>query len=295
LNPSQSNCTSGPICNGQFHARLDGYAFHYYGNAAYPPSSGQAGLPLETITTTAQNKLQSLGRSDVTLFLSEWGPAAYDTDVNYSHKGAAWAASFLPEAVKAGVKMGSYLILEDGFGYSSPSSPGGSTPGQASLLGKFIASDGTVSYYPKPTANVFKMFAQMTGTRRPATVFPVGGSTSNLGAFVTSDTSSAHVIAYNYDPHVVFNNDNNSIPETPENVSVELDHLPFPDGNVTVTRYLVDAVTSNFKAFLAAPTDPTKNPALQSVETFTAEVANGQLFLPSRTLGLGVTYFQIHM
>jgi hypothetical protein len=286
LNQQQSNCASGPICNGQFNSRLDRYGFHYYGNAAYPPSPQpqQQQWPaatLETITTTIQNKLQSLGKSQIPLFMSEWGPADYDTEVNYSHKGAAWAASFLPEAVKAGVKMGSYLIMEDGYGYSSPTSPGGSTPGQASLLGKFIASDGTVSYYPKPPANVFKMFAQMTGTRRPATVSPVGGSSSNLGAFVTSDTSSAHVMVYNYDPRVVFNNDNNSIPETPENVSVELDNLPFPDGNVTVTRYLVDSVTSNFEAFLAAPTDPTKNPALQTVETFTAAVSNGQLILPS--------------
>ncbi len=66
---------------------------------------------------------------------------------------------------------------------------------------------------------------------------------------------------------------------------------------MNVTRYLVDSVTSNFEAFLA---DPTKNPALQSVETFTAKVQNGQLTLAPRdasrlatTLGLGVTYWRV--
>jgi hypothetical protein len=38
--------------------------------------------------------------------------------------------------------------------------------GQASLLAKFISTNGKVSYYPKPAANAFKMFAMMTGTRR---------------------------------------------------------------------------------------------------------------------------------
>jgi len=296
LNPSQSNCSStNPICNGQFNSRLDRYAFHYYGNAAYPQSAWPPALTLETITTTVQNKLQSLGRSDVTLFMSEWGPSTLEnTDVNYSHKGAAWVASFLPEAVKAGVTMGSYLIMEDGYGYSSATNPGSSDPGQASLLGKVIASDGTVSYYPKPAANVFKMFAMMTGTRRPVTVSPIGGSSSNLGAFATSDTGSAHILVYNYNPQLVFNNPTNT--DSPENVSVTMNNLPF-NGPVTVTRYLVDSATSNFEAFLA---DPTKNPDLQSVETFTATVQNGQLILTphnasglATTLGLGVTYWRV--
>ena len=86
------------------------------------------------------------------------------------------------------------------------------------------------------------------------------------------------------------------LPKRPENVTVELDNLPF-SGAVTVTRYLVDSATSNFAAFLA---DPTKKPDLQSVETFTAQVQNGQLVLTPHntsglptTLGLGVTYWRV--
>jgi hypothetical protein len=291
LKPAQSGCAStNPVCNGKFNARLDRFAFHYYGSAI----AGQPPLPLENITNTVKNKLLALGYQDVPLFLSEWEPSTNEsTDVNYSHKGAAWAAAFLPEALKAGVQMGSYLILEDGLASGNPSYD----RGQASLLGKFVASDGTVSYYPKPPANVFKMFAMMSGTRRPATVSLAGGSSSNLGAFVTSDTGSAHVIVYNYSPQLVFNNPQNT--DSPENVSVELDNLPF-NGYVTVTRYLVDSVTSNFEAFVANPTDPTRKPALQSVETFIAPVSNGKLILTPHgaagqpaTLGLGVTYWRV--
>lgn len=290
LKPAQSGCSStDPVCNGQFNARLDRFGFHYYGSAAV---SGQPPLPLETITNTVKSKLQSLGRSDIPLFLSEWGPTVNEnTDVNYSHKGAAWAAAFLPEALKAGVQIGAYLALDDGLASGNPSYD----RGQASLLGKVVASDGTVSYYPKPPANVFKMFAMMTGTRRPATVTPIGSS--NLGAFATSDTNSAHVLVYNYSPQLAFNNPLNM--DAPEHVSVELDNLPF-NGYVTVTRYLVDAVTSNFEAFLANPADPTRNPSLQGVETFSAPVQNGELILTPHdasgqetTLGLGATYWRV--
>lgn len=85
LKPYSTNCgSSNPTCNGQFNSRLDRYSFHFYGSA-------EPTVTLETITGTIRNKLQSLGRSDVKLFVSEWGPSTIETtDVNYSHKGAAW-------------------------------------------------------------------------------------------------------------------------------------------------------------------------------------------------------------
>jgi hypothetical protein len=294
LKPAQSNCTSNPTCDGTLNARLDSFSFHFYGNQIIP-SQGMPGLSFENITGTIKNKLQSLGKSQIPLFLSEWGPSNdFTSDVNYSHKGAAWAASFLLEALRDGVQMGSYLVLEDGLGFNADGNGGTFNHAIPSLMGKVVASDNTVSYYPKPAANVFNMFAMMTGTRRPATVSPTAGSSSNLGAFVTSDTSSAHVMVYNYSPQLVFSNPNNT--DSPENVSVTIDNLPF-NGNVTVTRYLVDSVTSNFEAFLA---DPTKTADLHGVETFTATVQNGQLTLTPHdssgqvtTLGLGVTYWKV--
>lgn len=185
--------------------------------------------------------------------------------------------------------MGSYLLLEDGLTSTPLGGDGPYVRGGASLLAKVVASGGSVHYYPKPVANVFKMFAMMTGTRRPATVSAAAGGSTNLGAFVASDASSAHVVVFNYNPMLVFQNSNNS--DSPENFSVELDNLPF-NGTVTVKRYLVDANTSNFAAFLSKPSHPA--PTLQMVEQFTAHVQNGKVKLPSRTLGLGVTYLRIH-
>ena len=296
LKPAQSGCTSNPTCDGTLNARLDGFSFHYYGNARFPAYPGQSSVPLETITNTVKAKLVNLGQSQVPLFLSEWGPNSANSDMNYSEKGAAWAANFLLEALRAGVQMGSYLILDDGVAGTSAGDPGSYAWGEASLLGKVIHSDNTVSYYPKPAANVFKMFAMMTGTSRPATVTPLGSS--NIGAFATSDTSSAHVVVWNYDPTVVFGPN----PEASENVAVSIGNLPF-SGAVTVQRYLVDAATSNFFAFVGNPQenipgDPTRNPNLQMVEQYQATVSNGQLQLPQNgqtttTLGTGVTYWRV--
>jgi hypothetical protein len=294
--PTNLNCSSSdPTCNGQFNSRLDRFSFHYYGSNA---TLVQPNVTLETITGTIQTKLQSLGQSTVKLFLSEWGPTVNaGTDVNYSHKGAAWVAAFLPEAVDAGIEMGSYLSLGDGLSFTPAGSGGPYDRGQASLLAKFISTSGKVSYYPKPAANVFQMFTMITGTRRPTTVTALGGSSSNLGAFAATDTSSAHVVVFNYNPTLVFHNDDNSLPDTPENVSVELDNLPF-NGTVMVQRYLVDATTSNFEAFLTNPAHP--NPGLQLVEHFSTQVQNGRLTLTphnslSQTvpLGLGVTYWRV--
>src|SRR5262249_49723823 len=138
---------------------------------------------------------------------------------------------------------------------------------------------------PKPAANVFKMFAMMTGTRRPATLSTTASS-SNLGAFAASDANSASVVVFNYDS-LMFSR---PAVDTPETFSVELDNLPF-NGTVTVQRYLVDANTSNLAAFLAQPSQP--DPSLQMVEQFSAELQNGKLVLPSRSLGLGVTLWRV--
>jgi hypothetical protein len=162
-------------------------------------------------------------------------------------------------------------MMHDGIGFR----PG--LIGMPSLMYKAIGSDGSVHYYPKPPANVFKMFAMMTG-RRNSVVLP---ASSGLGAFASSDATSAGVLVYNY---------NSSFTDTAQTFSVELNNLPF-DGTVTARRYLVDAYTSNLEAFLTQPGQP--DPSLQMVEQFTVQIVNGQLILPARSLGLGVTFWQI--
>jgi hypothetical protein len=167
--------------------------------------------------------------------------------------------------------MGSYLIIGDAVGSQLPGSAG-----QASLTHK----DGNGNYLPKAPANVFKMFAMMTGTRRAVTL-PT--ASANLGAFAASDANSAGVVIFNYDYSYAF-------ADTPQTFSVELDNLPL-NGVVTVQRYLVDANTSNLEAYLNQPGHP--DPNLQMVESFPAQVQNGRLSLPSRTLGLGVEFWRV--
>ena len=269
----------------RFNSSLDRFSFHYYGT-----SDGAAPFSmLRQIVAAAKAKLGALGKSNVKLFVSEWGPAALDLnsplDVNYSHKGAAWSAAFLVEAVALKISMGSFLLLGDYV--TDPNIP--PMLNQASLLHKRVDYDGSVHYYPKAATNVFKMFARMTGERRPVTLSTTG-TNSNLGAFATSDPQggSADIVVFNYNHPLVFQNDNGSLPDTPEEFTVRFDNLP--DGQVKVERYLVDADTSNLKAFLI---DYDHNPDLYAVETMYLQVNNGQLTLPSTQLKLGVTHWRI--
>ncbi len=266
----------------KYNTSLDYFSFHYYndfrnGTPGIPPSDPQWNAARKTTTLKAQtdlvrSKLAKLGHPNTKLFVSEWGPSNDEnTDINYSNKGAAWAAGFLTEAVADHIAMGAYLIMDDAVG----SSPG--MLGAASLMHKVI-TNGVATYYPKPAANVFKMFAMMTGTRRAVTV-PSG--MPNLGAFATSDANSAGIVIFNY---------NSSFTDTPELFSVELNNLPL-NGVVSVERYLVDANTSNLKAYLTQPYRP--DPHLHKVEQFNAQVHNGQLMLPTRSLGLGVTFWRV--
>jgi len=257
-----------------FNSSLDYFSFHYYGdfrggNAEQEPKNTTT---LKYVTDRIRAKLAALGHPQTKLFLSEWGPTIYEnTDINYSHKGAAWAAAFLTEAVDDKIAMGSYLIMHDGVG-SRPGNAGG-----ASLMDKVITGT-SAKYYPKPATNVFRMFAMMTGTRRAVTV-PSG--MPNLGAFAASDANSAGVVIFNY---------NSGFTDTPELFSVELNNLPL-NGVVSVERYLVDANTSNLQAYFTQPQRP--DPDLHKVEQFNAQVHNGQLTLPTRSLGLGVTFWRV--
>lgn len=282
LNPA-ATFNSGPD-KARFNSSLDRFSFHYYGSSDTEPFSF-----LRQLVATVRQKLNDLGKSDVRLFVSEWGPAALELnsplDINYSHKGAAWAAAFLVEAVALKISMGSFLIIDDYV--TDPGSP--AMLNQASLLYKHVAYDGIVRYYPKAATNVFKMFARMQGDRRPVTLSTTGTS-SNLGAFATSDPAgtSADIIVYNYNHALAFQNSNGSLPDTAEEFTVRFDNLP--DGEVKVERYLVDSETSNLKAFL---NDCSRSPDLYAVQTLYLQVINGQLVLPSVELKLGVTHWRI--
>ncbi len=276
----------------QFNAHLNRFSFHYYGS-----TDGIAGFAtFDQMVDKINAKLQGLKRNNaampgVTLFVSEWGPAVDEsTDVNYSHKGAAWTAAFLPEAVRKKISLGSYLIIGDGQG-GAPS-----LLGQASLLHKHShgkdanGQDLPADYYPKPVANLFAMYNKMSGQRRQATLSP-GGSSSNLKTFATWDSASstANIMVYNYDPTRVFGN--NTSMEAPEGISLEVDNLPFSDGStVTIERYLIDANTSNLAKFYSDPAHP--DPNLQRI-LLQRTISHGKLVLTGDALGLGVVLYRV--
>lgn len=282
---------SASALNGTFNAPLDRFSFHYYGDFqngfGWDPGTGPY-TSLAGVTGIIRNKLNALGRPDMPLFLTEWGPYAVDATMNYSHTGAAWAAAFLPAAVASGVTAGSYLILSDATGTA-----GTGDLGQQSMMHKLTDSSG-VHYYPKPVTNVFKMFNMMTGTRNAATVSPTG-ATSNLSAFATSDATSASVLIYNYNSSV-FNNSGSSMVETPEGFTINLGNLWGPQaytGAVTIKRYVVDANTSNLYAFLK-PDGTHPSPELQAPDVTTGYVSDNQLIIGSAApLGLGVVFYRI--
>jgi hypothetical protein len=283
LNPA-TTLNSGTD-KARFNSSLDRFSFHYYGSG---DNNTEPFSLLRQQVATVRQKLSALGKSNVKLFVSEWGPAAIDVysplDINYSHKGAAWAAAFLVEAVSLKISMGNFLLLHDHM----PDVTSALMLNQASLMHKQVASNGSVSYYPKALTNVFKMFARMQGERRPVTLSTTG--TSNLGAFATSDPlgATADIIVYNYDHALAFQAINGSLPETAEEFTVRFDNLP--DGQVKVERFLVDSETSNLRAFIA---DPSHSPDLYAVQTLYMQVTNSQLTLPATELKLGVTHWRI--
>lgn len=258
------------------------FSFHFYGSSDGTTRFANFGRDVTTIRAKlASLRQQNPAMPDVRLFLSEWGPTIHEaTDVNYSHRGAAWAAAFLPEALAQHVALGSYLIISDGQGDTKLPS----LLGQASLLYKQMNDGKDPTYHPKPVANLFKMYNTMSG-RRVQAALSSGGPSSNLGAFATWDGSIANVMVFNYDPSRVFGTNETTDPG--ESFSLTVDNLR--DGQVAVERYLIDHETSNLAAFLKGPVRP--DPNLQKRVT-SATVSGGKLILPD-TLKLGVALYRV--
>ncbi|QOZ68590.1 hypothetical protein [Bradyrhizobium arachidis] len=298
----------------KFNMPLNHFSFHYYGSVETLRTNTvehacddvtQPFALFEQMTNAYRAKLNAYNMQNVPLFLSEWGPSSCSNgDVNWSHKGAAWVAAFLPEALAQGVTMGSFLTVEDRLVYGGPAAP--SALGTASLLHTY-GSGTSYTFLPKPHTNVFKMYNLMTGLRNQVTVTPTSGS--HLNAFVTSDQSSTNVMVYNFDPYLVFNNDANTRTGTAENFSISVSNIFKTvgySGPVRVQRYQVDATTSNLKNFIdyanahSGNTSGAPDPSLQLIEDYTATAVNGELQLhsstagsPAKPLGLGVALYRI--
>lgn len=303
--------------SGPFRANLDRFSFHYYGSIETLRLVGSEYLCTTDVTdpfnvfehmvAAYKSRLTAANMSNVPLFMSEWGPTGCQNgDVNLSHKGAAWVAAFLPEALAQGITMGSFLTVEDRLVYGGPAAS--SLKGTASLWHTYGAAT-SYTFLPKPPTNVFEMYGLMSGLRNQVTVTP--SSVSHLDAFITSDQGSTSVMVYNFNPYLVFNNDANTRADLPENFSISVSNIfrrVGYTGPVRVQRYQIDKDTSNLKNFLdhadahSGDTSGAPDPRLQLIQDFTATAVNGELRIESspagsqpRPLGLGVTLYRITM
>lgn len=160
----------------KFNMPLDRFSFHYYGSIEALRSTTvehacndvtQPFALFEQMTNAYKAKLNAFNINNVPLFLSEWGPSSCPgSDVNFSHKGAAWVAAFLPEALAQGVTMGSFLSVEDRLVFGGPAAT--SLLGVASLLHTY-GDASSYTFLPKPPTNVFKMYSLMSGLRNQVT------------------------------------------------------------------------------------------------------------------------------
>jgi hypothetical protein len=261
--------------------RLDAVTLHFYGGLE--ANSGNGPLSLIDQGKAIKSALVSAGRGSVPIYLSEWGPSSW-TDpnsawgadfgkFNYRYQSAAWASAFLRNSLAGGFTGGSLLLMRDLMGNNTVGSPG---------IPSYTYYQAGVDF-PKPYTNVFSMAMLMPGTRRAVTL-PTS-TQPTIGAVASAGTTSAAALVYNY--KYLFNWSTNTVQDltTSQSVATTFTHLPFT-GQVTATRYLIDANTSNVGAAIDAGTLPVASTVgLQKVETISGiKVNSGTVQLPARTL-----------
>ncbi len=263
--------------------RLDAVTLHFYGGLE--ANSGNGPYALRDLGAAIRAKLKAVGRPDVPLYLSEWGPSAW-TDpnsawgadfgrFNYRSPSAAWAAAFLRESLAGTFTGGALLLMRDQMGNDTIGSPG--------IPSYTWFRSGTD--FPKPYANTFAMTMLMPGQRRGLTLPTATQPT--IGAVASASATSAAVLIYNYKHLFDWNSNTVQDLTTAQSVSTQFTALPFRSGRVTAERYLIDAATSNVGTAIDAGTLPVlAKVSLQKVETLTnlSVSSNGTVKLPARTL-----------
>lgn len=254
--------------------RLDILTHHFYGDLL----NGWANVPGSGLRAQLQRMRQALsaqGRGNTSIHVTEYGPSegsdAVFGRINYSHEGAAWAATFVQEALAGSATGGSYLIVRDNFGAN--------TTGSAPVASFAHIRDGVD--YPKAAYNAFRMYTLLPGTRKAVSLSALQ---PDVRGFASADATSAGLIAYNYNFRFNYPSDYTDLTVN-QTVVPGFTRLPF-SGGVTVERYLVDRNTSNLARYLDSSQPPSYDGSmLTRVEMCAAVVDQGTLVLPARVLG----------
>ncbi len=254
--------------------RLDMLTHHFYGDLL----NGWANTPGSSLRAQLQRMRRAINTTNLgalPIMISEYGPCegsvAVFGHVNYSHESAAWAATFVQEALAGTATSGSYLLVRDNFGPSTWGSP--------TVASITHIRDGID--YPKPNYNAFRMFTMLPGTRKAVTLPAQQG---DVRGFASADASSAGLIAHNYNYRYNWPSDYTDL-SVDQSVVPGFTNLPF-SGPVIVERYLIDRNTSNVARYLDAGQAPDYyGSMLTRVEYCSASVAQGTLVLPARVLG----------
>lgn len=170
----------------------DVFTYHYYGDqGAVGDAPAHPDIPaLRQQVARIRTALKASKKPRLPIEITEWGPTASTQDPvmgtpNDEEFGAAWAATFLRDAVASGVSGGTYLLLRDNFGRETTG-----VRTEASLLHRENGKDR-----PKPVYRLAQMLTLMRGA--PISVM-LKGAPKGVGALAFQEGRTAWVLLFNY-------------------------------------------------------------------------------------------------
>jgi xylan 1,4-beta-xylosidase len=259
--------------------RLDYFTFHTYGdqdavgNAPPHPDFGY----LKDNVQAIRDKLNSRGLFNTRIGITEWGGSSFTANSvlgrpNYAHEGAAWSVAFFRDVVTKS--------LSNSFALQARDNNGSQATGNTTLPSLLHIRDSVE--YPKPIYNACKVIGLLPGSRRSVSL---PSNQPNLVAIASGNANSTGVVVANYNFKVGYADGTFTDSTTTENVTVQLNGLPF-SGNAVAQQFLIDANNSNLAKYLDAGQTPSLDGTnLQKVSEVNVTVSNGAVTLPQVTLG----------
>ncbi|NPT40351.1 hypothetical protein GNZ12_03280 [Paraburkholderia sp. 1N] len=262
--------------------RLDFFSFHSYGDQEALPGAQAFGPypPFAQRVKYYRTLLASVGLAHVPLYVTEWGASAdvgaSDAEpINGNEVGAAWSARFLLAMAEQRIDDGMLLVLRDEFAARGR--------GENWAWPAFLLSDGLT---PKPLYNTALMFSKMAAQR-----VRVSGDDPTARVIASVDGSRVTMIVVKSDWDFQSKTDKAQL----ERLTLIVHHLPFPAGNVRVSRYLIDSTHSNPYTHRLAnqPLDDARAGFTQ-VDVSNVPVVAGTVILPAISIPRSsVTFIEI--